>query len=621
MGRWLVLRWSVVLAIAGVMPVLFASAVQAAEAAEAAAGEVTTSHALARFGAPAFGPDFGHYPYVNPDAPKGGRLRLAAQGSFDSLNMLILRGVWPRALMLTRDTLMEASGDELDVAYGLIADRVAYPTDLSWIEFHLRPEARFQDGHPITADDFVFAWEAIQNHGRPFLRAFLTEVESVEAVGPHRLKATFSTQGDIKPLLNLATTLAPEPRHWWQAQGRDIGKTTLEPILGSSAYRIDSVDPGRRVTLARVEDYWARNLPIARGRDNFDIITVDYYRDDTVMFEAFKGDAYDFRVEHRAQRWATGYRGLDALEDGRLLKRAVPHRQPLGAQGFRFNTRRAKFADARVRAAIGHLFDFEWTQRNLLYGQYKRVKSNFPNSDFGASGAPSEEERAVLQAYAAQLPPEVLTLAYEPPSGSQRESLRTATRLFRDAGWRYQGRSLVNAETGAPLTIEFLTLSPAFERIILPFIQNLDRAGIQATLRLVDPAQYEVRTNEFDFDVVVVNFNFFPPPGPELRSYYGSQAAEVQGSANYSGIQDPVVDDLIERIIAARDLDQIKLLTRCLDRVLLWGHYMIPQWYNDELWLAHWDRFGWPERNPTYILEFLNTNVPRFWWATGRPAR
>jgi len=576
--------------------------------------ETSTRHALARFGAPAFGPDFTHFPYVNPDAPKGGRLRLAAQGSFDSLNPLILRGVWPRAVGITRDTLMEASGNELDVAYGLIAEHVTVPDDYSWIIFHLHPDARFQDGHPITAEDFVFAWDSIQAYGRPFLRAFLTEVASVEALGPHRLKATFSTRGDVKPLLNLATTLSPEPRHWWQAEGRDISKTTLEPILGSSAYRVESVDAGRRVTLARVEDYWARDLPVTRGRDNFDIITVDYFRDETVMFEAFKGDAYDFRVEHRAQRWATGYRGLDALDDGRMVKRAVSHQQPLGAQGFRFNTRRAKFSDPRVRAALGHLFDFEWTQRNILYGQYKRVKSNFPNSDFGANGPPTAAEQEILQAYADRLPTEVLTEAYEPPSGSMRAGLRTATRLFRAAGWVYRGRQLVNERTGEPLTIEFLSLSPAFERIILPFIQNLERAGVSASLRLVDPAQYEVRTNEFDFDIVVVNFNFFPPPGPELRSYYGSNAADVQGSANYSGIKDPVVDDLIERIIAAQDLDQIKLLSRCLDRVLLWGHYMIPQWYNDEIWLAHWDRFAWPERNPAYILEFLNTNVPRRWW-------
>lgn len=608
-----------VLAGLGVVLALAAGSGSRADAGES--GRVTVSHALAQFGQPQFGPDFTHWPSANPGAPKGGKIILGAYGSFDSLNALILRGDTPRSIGLITDTLMVGSGEELAVAYGLLAERVEFPDDKSWIVFHLRPEARFHDGHPIEASDLVFAWNAIRQHGRPFLRAFLEPVETVTAEGPHRLKATFRTRDDIKPLLNLALVLGPEPEHWWSAAGRDIAKTTLEPILGSGPYRLGAVVPGRSITYERVADYWARDLAVRKGTNNFDIVQEDYYRDDTVLFEAFKAGAIDFRIENQAKRWTTEYEALPQLRDGRLIKRAIAIADPLGAQGFRFNTRRAKFADPRVREGIGYLFDFEWTQKNILYGQYRRTGSNFPNSDFGAAGPPGAEDVAILTPLRAGLrDPRILTEAFVPPrtdgSGNIRTGLREARRLFAEAGWTIQGQRLIETATGKPMSIEFLSVSQTMDRVILPFIENLRKAGIDATLRVVDTAQYQRRTDEFDFDIIVVNYNFFAPPGSELRSYYGSAAAELPGSANYPGIRDPVVDQLIDQVLAARDLATVKAATRALDRVLLWGFYMIPHWYNDQIWLAAWNKFGWPERSAKYSLDFRNSGFPDTWWVT-----
>ncbi len=579
-----------------------------------AAPEHAARHALAKFGEPLFGPTTPHFPYVNPEAPKGGRIRLAELGSFDSLNAIPLRGTWPRTIGLVISPLMIGSGDELAVAYGALAASVTIGPELAWAEFALRPEARYHDGVPVTADDVVFAWEAIQAHGRPFLRAFLSAVTAVRALGPDRLRIEVATRGDMKPLLNAATVLGPEPRHWWTAEGRDIGKTTLEPVLGSGPYRIAKVDPGRSITYQRIADWWGERLMVYRGRHNFDEVVVDYYRDDDVMFEAFKAGAYDFRVEYRAQRWVTGYQADPDRPDA-IETRAVPLEEPLGAQGFRFNARRAKFADPRVREAIGYLFDFDWIRQNILHGQYQRVKSNFPNSAFGASGPPTAAELAVLAPFSDRIgDPRVLTDAFEPPRGPVRRRLRRALALFRSAGWEVRDGRLTETATGTPMDIEFLTVTPTMERVVLPYLRSLERAGITGSLRIVDPAQFEVRTDDFDFDVVTANFNFFSPPGTELRSFFGSAAAAVPGSANYSGIADPVVDALIEHVLAADDLDTMMTASRALDRVLLWGFYMIPHWYNAETWLAHRPIFGWPTRAAKYDIVFRNNNFPSTWW-------
>jgi microcin C transport system substrate-binding protein len=568
---------SAVLMLGGIFPAA------AQEAVQEAGQKVTRTWAMTEFGEPLYGPDMRHWPYANPDAPKGGSVVLGAFGSFDSLNPYILRGQWPQGIGLIEDSLMTGSGDELSSAYGLIAASAEYPEDKSWIIFNLRPEARWHDGQPITADDFKFAFDTIKQYGRPFLQSYYEDVTGIEVLDPHRLKFSFKTRNSMKPLLTAAQS-SPLPRHWWSANGRDITKTTLEPLLGNGAYRIKSIDPGRSITYERVPDYWAADLPVNRGLNNFDQIRYDYYLDETVLFEAFMAGRIDFRQENRVQRWKQSY-DIPPVKDGSLIKRVVPDETPRGTQGYIFNLRRPQFQDVRVREAINLLYDFESIQRTLLFGEYKRVKSWFPNSEFGAHGAPDQAELAILEKYKDRVRPEVLTKAYEPPvsdaSGNIRNNLREALRLFHEAGWDLKSNRLVNA-AGDQMRMEILLANPTLVRVTEPFVQNAKRAGIDASVRVVDTSQYRVRIDDFDFDLLSVGLNFFPPPGAEQRSYFGSAAAGVRGSANVSGIKDPVVDGLIEELIAAKDLPTLAATNRALDRVLLWGWYQIPMWYNDE---------------------------------------
>ncbi|PWC34140.1 extracellular solute-binding protein [Azospirillum sp. TSO35-2] len=584
----------------------------------AMAASVTVT-ALKQFGEPQFKPGFTHFPHTNPDAPKGGAITLAESqpGTYDSLNTLILRGVRPRTLGLISDALMVGSGWELDAAYAHLAESVELPDDYGWAIFTLRQGAHWHDGVPITADDVVFTWDSIQAHGAPFLKSFLDHIAKVEALDARRVKITLTGTGEIKPIIDFAVTMAPQPKHWWTANGRDISKTTLEPPLGSGPYRIKTVDPGRSITYERVADWWAKDLPTARGFYNFDSVKDDFYRDDDVMFEAFKAGAYDFRGEYRAQRWTTGY-DFPAAKDGRVLKLEVPSELPLGAQGYRLNTRRAKFADPRVREALALLFDFDWIRKNILYGQYRRTLSNFPNSDFGAKGPPTPAELALLEPYRTQLPERVLTQPFTLPttdgSGNNRAQVREATRLFKEAGWEVRNGKLTNLATGEVMAIEFLDGTGALTRVTQPYVETLRRVGIDASLRLVDTAQFQARTDDFDFDTIVVNVSFFTPPGTELRGYFGSAAANLKGSANYAGIHDPVADALIEKALAAKDLETVQAATRALDRVLLWGFYMVPQWHNPESWIAHRAWLAHPAVWPKYDQDYRSTNFPATWW-------
>lgn len=569
---------------------------------------VTKTWAFAEFGEPLYKDGIEHWPYADPSAAhKGGQVVLGAFGTFDSLNTYILKGQWPNGIDLIYDSLMVGSGDELSSMYGLIAESVEYPEDKSWIIFNLRPEARYHDGTPITAGDFEFAFRVMREHGRPFLKSFYEDVESIEVLDEHRLKFTFKTRDNMKPLIKVAG-LSPEPRHYWA--DKDISQTFLEPQLTSGPYRIAKIDPGRSITYQRVDDYWARDLPVNRGLYNIDTIRYDYYRDMEVMFEAFKAGEIDFRAENSAKRWATGY-DLAAVERGDMVVTTLPDNTPQGIQAFFFNLRRSPFQDIHVRQALGYLYDFKAIQRTILYGQYERTKSYFPNSDYGASGPPTPAEIEALEPYRDQLPDELFTQAFEPPttdgSGNIRGNLRQALRLFQQAGWKLQGGRLM--KDGRQMKIEFLIVSPDSERVIAPFVQNLKRAGIDAGIRIVDSAQYQRRVDEFDFDIITVKLNFFPPPGPELRSYYGSAAAGVQGSANMAGIENPVVDKLIERIVDADSLQQLKTLSRAMDRVLLWNHYVIPQFHNDVYRLAYWNEFGRPDTKPRYAIGFPDT-----WW-------
>lgn len=567
------------------------------------------TNAMAEFGEPLYTADIPHWPYANPDAPKGGKIVLGDFGSFDSLNPYILQGDWPPSIGLMTDGLTVGSGDELSTAYPLIAESFEYPADKSWIIFHLRPEARYDDGVKTTAPDVKFAFDIIKEHSRPFLKSFYEDIESCEVLSDLQVKFTMKTRDNMKPLMVAAGT-APLPRHYWES--RDITKPTLEPPLGNGAYRISRVDPGRSITYERVKDYWGADLPVNRGLGNFDEIRYDYYRDDTVQFEAFKAGRIDYRGEISAQRWVTQY-DFPQVKEGKVIVRAVPNETPRGMGAYFFNIRQPQLQDVRVRRAIIHLYDFETIQRTLLFGKYRRIKSYFPNSDFGVSGPPTPEEIAILEPFRDQLPPEVLAQAYEPPttdgSGNNRANLRQAIALFKEGGWELKGGKLVKSGTGEQLKLEIMTADPETERQSAPFIQSMQRAGLNASLRIVTPVEWNKRIDDLDFDVWSGSFNFFPPPGPELRSYFGSQAADIRGSANSIGIKNPVVDALIEKIVSAKDLETLKATNRALDRVLLWNEYCVPRYYNHESWIAYWNKFAYPERKPRYAVGFPNS-----WW-------
>lgn len=588
---------------------LIASALTAAVAGAKADDGITKTWAIAEFGEPLYKDGIEHWPYANPDAPKGGKVVIGDFGTFDSFNTIILRGEFPSSIGSISDSLMVGSQDEILSAYGLIAETAEYPEDKSWIAFNLRPEARYSDGVPILADDFCYALDAYREHGRPLIRSFIADLERCEVESPHRVKFHVRTRNSMKPLM-IAAGFSPLPRHFWEPRG--IDKTTLEPPPGSGAYRIKAVDAGRSITYERVKDYWGQDLPVNRGLNNFDEIRYEYYRDETVMFEAFKAGAIDFRVESSAKSWVLEY-DFPAKRKGQVIKATKPNETPRGLGGYFFNLRRPQFEDRRVREAINYLFDFEAIQRLLLFGQYKRVRSFFPNSDYGVSGPPTEEELRVLEPYRDRLPERVFTEEFVPPvtdgTGHIRENLRKAIALFEDAGWVLRDGRMVNARSGEQLSFEILTANPETQRLTLPFIRNLQRAGIDAKLRLMDVAQWRNRIEQMDFDIYTARNNFFPPPGTELRIYFGCEAPNDPGRGNRMGYCNPIADELIDRIISAHDLETLKATTRALDRVLLWNFMVIPLFYPDQIWFAYWDRFGFPERQAKYSVGFPDT-----WW-------
>lgn len=597
---------ALVLLVAGVSQPLFSTA-----RADDQAGEITRAWNMAEFGEPLYDESMTHWPYVNPDAPIGGNIVLGAFGSFDSLNSYILKGEYPRSLGLVSDTLMIGSGDELASAYGLLASSVEYPADKSWIIFNMRPEAHFDNGSPIAAADIEFSFKTIREHGRPFLKSFYDEVESVEVLGDHQIKFSFNTTNSMKPLMKVAG-LSPLSVEYWQ--DKDISKTYLTPGPSSGSYYLSNIDAGRSLTYKRVEDYWGKDLAVNKGLANFETIRYDYYRDLEVMLEAFKAGEIDFRSENSSKRWATAYQ-VEQVDKGEIVLDTPPDHTPGAIQGYFFNLRREPFDDHRVRQAINLLYDFETIKRTILYNQYERINSYFPNSEYGVSGAPTAEEIAILEPFRDQLAPEVLTQEFRSPvtdgSGRNRREMRQALGLFNEAGWTLSDGKLM--KNGQQMSMELLLVQPDGQRTAAPFIQNLKKAGIDASIRIVDSAQYQVRVDDFDFDLISVRLNFFPPPGPELRSYYGSAAADVRGSANMAGIKNPVVDALVEQIVAAESLEKLQISTRALDRVLLWNHYVIPQFYNAEHRIAYWNRFGQPETLPRYI-SYSASGFPTGWW-------
>ena len=587
-----------------------AATLPAAGARAQAAGAATRTHALSLLGEPALPADFTHWPWVNPNAPKGGEIALTALGSFDSFNNAILRGTAAVGLGNLYDTLLKESADEASTEYCHLAGAIEVPADKKGVVFDLREAARWHDGRPVTAEDVVWTFNTLRQHGRPFYRAYWADVTEVVAEGPRRVVFRFKddTNRELALILGQLPVL---PRHWWE--GRDFARPTLDVPLGSGPYRIERFEAGRSVVYRRVEDYWARDLPTAKGTNNFDTMRYEYFRDSTVALEAFKAGQIDFRTENIAKEWATAY-DFPAVQRGLVKRDEIKHELPTGMQGFAMNLRRPLFQDARVRRAFIEVFDFEWMNANLFYGSYARTRSYFSNSELASSGLPDGREKEILERFRGKVPEQLFTEEYKLPvtdgSGNNREGLRRALDLLRQAGWTVRDRRLVNAQ-GQPFAFEILLNSPSFERIALPYVQVLQRLGMEPRVRTVDAAQYQVRIDAFDYDVTVEGIGQSLSPGNEQRDFFTCARVNDNGSQNVAGICDPVVDELVEMVVGAPDRAELVARTRALDRVLLWNNYLVPHYHSRTFRVAYWDKLGRPERNPRYRLA-LDT-----WWIEG----
>ena len=574
------------------------------------ASKVITSHGIAMHGDMKYPADFTHFEYTNPDAPKSGSVTLSGYGTFDSFNDSIVKGDSAAFVSLIYDTLMVQSMDEPFTVYGHVAEKVEYPEDRSWIIFHLNPKARFHDGTAITADDVVFTFNTLMEKGKPHYKAYYADVVNVEALDPQKVKFT-ARDGRNRELPLVLGQLRVLPKHFWQ--DKDFSESSLEVPLGSGPYKIARFDTGKSITLERVDDYWAKDLPTMKGFYNFKTIQVEYYRDDTVMMEAFKGGRYDYRAENSSKRWANEYAGTN-IDNGKIKVLEIQHKNPTGMQAFIMNTRNPLFKDPLVREALDYAFDFEWTNKQLFYGAYKRTNSFFSNSDLAATGLPNEKELELLEPYKDDLPPEVFTKEYQSPttngSGNNRKNIRKAVSLLKQAGWTYQDTQLVNGKTGKPFKFEILLYSKDFERIVLPYIKNLTKLGIDASARIVDTTNYIRIMRDFDFDMLIGGFPQSNSPGNEQRDFWFSKFADHKGSRNLIGIKDPIIDNLIEHIITAQTREDLVAACRALDRVLLWSHYVIPQWHIDKHRIAYWDKFERPAIPPLYGDVGFFT-----WWA------
>jgi microcin C transport system substrate-binding protein len=612
------LRFRPFVASLALLAIATAGTVQIAQAAEP---EWRTGTSL--LGELKYGADFKHYDYVNPDAPKGGTLNQTSEGSFDSLNPYVVQGTPASGLGALGggqlyDTLMSQSLDQVGTNYPLIAQSLAYPDDFSWVKFKLNPAAKWHDGEPITVDDVIWSFNVLKAQS-PLYNKYYHDVEKAEKTGDGEVTFTF-TSGGNRELPNIMGDLVVLPKHWWEgtdASGkkRDITKPTMEIPLGSSAYKIESVVPGKTIVWARVENYWGKDLPVNVGRNNFDHIRYEYFRDQNASWEAFKkGGFEDYRGEASIGRWMRGY-DFPAVARGDVIKAMFPLRSSGRMQGFLINTRRDKFKDPRVREALNWAYDFESMSKNLFFGQYKRINSYFAGSELASNGLPSGKELEILETVKGQVPEEVFTKEFKLPvydtPQSQRDNLRHAVQLLKAAGYDQKNGKLVNTQTGQPLTIEFLADDPSAERFIGPFMANLRKLGIDAQIRVVDSAQYTSRLNDFDFDITTPNVVMAQSlsPGNEQRDFWSSAAADTPGSRNYMGIKNPAVDKLVDRVIFAKDRDELVAATHALDRVLLWNYYVVPQWYDDRIKIAYWNKFGIPEKQPEY------TGIDPFsWW-------
>lgn len=582
-----------------------------------AAQEAQWRHGSALLGEPKYPAGFKHFDYVNPDAPKGGLVRLGAQGTFDSFNLVVagVKGSPESGLSLIYETLTTPSSDEPVASYGLLAESFSYPEDYSSVSFRLRPEARWHDGQPVTADDVIFSFEAFKANN-PTSAFYYANVTKAEKVSEREVKFTFNQTGN-RELPKIMGELNILPKHWWEGTGpdgrkRDVTQTTLEPPLGSGPYRLKSFEPGRTASYERVKDYWGANINVNVGQNNFDEIRFEYYRDLTVLLEAFKADRIDFRSENSARNWATGY-DFPARQEGRVILEEFPIRASGVMQAFVFNLRRDKFKDERVRRAFNLAFPFEELNKTVFYSQYERVGSYFHGLELASSGLPEGKELEILEALRDKVPPSVFTTPYKNPindtSDAIRTNLREADRLLREAGWEVKNGRRVNAK-GEPLNVEMLSSSPNEERVFLPYKSVLERLGIGVTVRSVDDVQYTNRTRAFDFDIVTGLWPQSLSPGNEQREFWGSQAAQREGSRNLAGIADPAIDALIDKIIFAKDRDELVAATKALDRVLLAHNYVVPQWTSLKQRTARWNRYSHPETMPRYAASAF----PTVWW-------
>jgi len=566
------------------------------------------SYGIALHGAPKYPASFTHFDYVNPDAPKGGELRLSSLGTFDTLNPYTLKGIQADGAALVFETLMSGSLDEPFTQYGWVAESVTVAPDRGWVSYTIRKEARFHDGSRITPDDVIFSFETLRDKGHPFYRSYYKDVVKAEKTGEQNVKFTFrdTTNTELPLIMGQLPILS---KKFWS--GKDFTATTLEPILSSGPYKIDNIQQGRSIAFVRIKNWWAKDLPVNKGRYNFDTLRYDYYRDATVALEAFFAGRYDFRLENISKHWALDY-NTPAVKQGQISKQEIKNELPAGMQGFIMNMRRDIFKDARVRKALGYAFDFEWSNKNIAYGAYKRTSSYFENSELAAKSMPTADELKVLEAYRGKVPDEVFNQEFKLPttdgSGDNRDNMRKATELLKEAGWTLKNGKLVDAQ-GKPFTFEIIDAEPMFERWTQPFLRNLERLGINARFRVVDTAQMQNRLDNFDFDMTISVFGQSLSPGNEQFDYWGSNKVDIKGSRNLIGVKDPVVDDLLEKLVHASSREELVTICHVLDRVLLWQYYVIPQWHIGSFRIAYWDQFGQPPVAPKYGLAVTDS-----WW-------
>tara|TARA_Y100001960_G_scaffold210842_1_gene220043 strand:- start:245 stop:2074 length:1830 start_codon:yes stop_codon:yes gene_type:complete len=572
--------------------------------------QTNISHAIAMHGEPKYDQDFISVEYISKSAEKGGDIVRSAIGTYDTFNPFTLKGTSAAGIGLLYETLTVGSSDEAFTEYGLLAKSIEWPDDRSWVTYTLRDEAKWHDGKKVTSDDVVWTFNTLMEKGHPFYKYYYGDVGEVIKISDNKIKFVFSTNTN-KELALIVGQLPVLPKHYWE--NKNFEETTLDVPLGSGPYKVKSFDAGRSITYELDLEYWGfKNniVPIKVGKDNMGSIRYDYYKDRGVEREAFKSGEIDFFSENSSKEWATSY-DIDAVNEGLIKKELIAHENPQGMQAFAFNTRKNIFADKRVRKALSFAFDFEWTNKNLFYGAYKRTDSFFENSELASSGLPSQDELAYLNPYIDQLPKEIFNEKYRNPktdgSGFIRNELQEATKLLRDSGWKLNDGKLVNSN-GEPFEFEILLVSPAFERIVLPFIDNLEKLGISTSLRTIDSSQYQKRIESFDFDMVVFTFSQSLSPGNEQRNFWSSQAADTNGSRNIIGIKNNVVDLLIENLINAKDREDLITITKALDRVLLWNYYVIPQWHISSYRVLYWDIFDQPKQKPKYSLGFDT------WW-------